>query len=61
VNDSATVVQLRELLVALDNRHVQPSRPEEAAIAKDALEMRGKAVARLAELEVDSAAPSIDD
>lgn len=60
MNDSATVVRLKELLVALDSRQVQPDRPEEAAIARDASEMREKAVARLAELE-DGAKPALID
>lgn len=49
------VARLKELIVALDNRQVQPARAEEAGIARDAAEMRGKAVARLAELEGDPA------
>lgn len=60
MNDSATVVQLKELLVALDSRQVQPDRPGEAAIARDASEMREKAVARLAELE-GAAVPALID
>lgn len=60
MNDSATVVQLKELLVALDSRQVQPDRPEEAGIARDASEMREKAVARLAELE-GAAVPALID
>lgn len=49
--EPTAVVRLKELIVALDNRQLQPARAEEAGIAKDAAEMRGKAVARLAELE----------
>lgn len=44
------VDSLKQLIVALDARHIQPSRPTEASIAADAAELRAKAVARLAEL-----------
>jgi hypothetical protein len=54
VTDSATIVRLKELLVALDSRQLRPDRPQEAAIARDASEMRRKAAARLAELQSDS-------
>lgn len=46
-----TVVErLKQLITALDARHVQPDRATEAGIAASAKEMRAKAVARLAEL-----------
>lgn len=48
-----TIVRLKELIVALDKRQVQPERAEEEAIARDASEMRSKAVARIAELEAE--------
>lgn len=51
--DPTDVVRLKELIVALDNRQVQPARTAEAGIARDAAEMRNKAVARLAELEAE--------
>lgn len=47
------VMRLKEVIAALDRRQVQPSRAEEAGIAKDAAEMRSRAVARLAALEAD--------
>lgn len=47
------VIRLKELIAALDRRQAQPSRAEEAGIAKDAAEMRSRAVARLAALEAD--------
>jgi hypothetical protein len=53
VPHAITIVRLKELIVALDKRQVQPERVEEAGIAKDASEMRSKAVARLAELEAE--------
>lgn len=48
--DVAVVVRLKELIVALDRRHVQPGRTGEAAIAREAADMRARAVRRLAEL-----------
>lgn len=46
-----TVVErLKQLIAALDARHVQPGRASEAGIAESASAMRAKAVARLAEL-----------
>jgi hypothetical protein len=51
VPDSSDIVQLKELIVALDTRQIQPSRAEEPGIAKDSSEMRARAVARLAELQ----------
>ncbi len=58
VNDTATIIRLQELLLALDSRQIHTDRDSEAAIARDASEMRGKAVARLAELQ--AAVPSPD-
>jgi hypothetical protein len=54
VHHTATIAQLKELLVALDSRQVQPGRTAEAGIARDALELRRRAVARLAELHPDT-------
>lgn len=51
--DSPDVVRLKELLVALDSRPVRSERAQEAGISRDAKEMRGKAVARLAELQAE--------
>lgn len=53
MSELTNVARLKELIVALDNRQVQPARAEEAGIARDAAEMRGKAVTRLAELEAE--------
>jgi hypothetical protein len=53
VPQSAVVIRLKELIVALDRRQVQPARAEEAGIARDASEMRSRAVARLAAIEAD--------
>lgn len=51
MTETTVIVRLKELLVALDARQIHPDRPSESAISRDAAEMRGKAVARLAELE----------
>lgn len=48
--DLAVVVRLRELIVALDRRHAQPGRTGEAEIAREAADMRARAVRRLSEL-----------
>lgn len=53
VAHAAAVIRLRELIAALDRRQAQPTRAEEAGIAKDAAEMRSRAVARLAALETE--------
>lgn len=45
--------RLKQLITALDARHVQPDRVTEAGIAASAKDMRAKAVARLAELGAD--------
>lgn len=57
MSQSTVVDSLKQLITALDARHVQTGRPEEAGIAKDALELRDKAVSRLAELDADPDAP----
>ncbi|MEZ5294089.1 MAG: hypothetical protein R2745_23610 [Vicinamibacterales bacterium] len=48
--DSEVAARLREVIVALDERHVQPGRVGEARIAQESSDMRARAVARLAEL-----------
>lgn len=53
MSQSMLVDSLKQLIAALDARHVQTGRPEEAGIAKDASELRNKAVSRLAELGID--------
>jgi hypothetical protein len=53
MQDPAAIDRLKALIVALDGRPQHPNRPQEAAIAKDASEMRGKAVVRLAQLQPD--------
>jgi len=50
VPNLTVVERLKQLITALDARHVQPGRAAEAGIAESASEMRAKAVARLAEL-----------
>ncbi|MEZ5418074.1 MAG: hypothetical protein R2708_12115 [Vicinamibacterales bacterium] len=51
MSDSSTVVvRLKELIVALDKRHVQPARAGEVTVARDAARMRASAVRRIAEL-----------
>lgn len=57
---AADVVRLRELIVALDKRHAQPTRTGEAAIARDSADMRVSAVRRLAELQSDGPTTSRD-
>jgi len=46
---------LRELIAALDSRVPQVHRPAEASIARDAAELRARALKRLEELEVQKA------
>lgn len=51
MSNPGDVARLQELIDALDRRQVQPQRAQELAIAKDALLMRARAVARLRELQ----------
>ncbi|MGE0813043.1 MAG: hypothetical protein AB7O28_14760 [Vicinamibacterales bacterium] len=51
--DTEVAARLREVILALDERHVQPGRAGEARIAKDSSDMRALAVARLAEVQPD--------
>lgn len=51
MSDSPDVDCLRALIVALDKRHVQPHRAQEAKIASDAVDLRAKAIARLSEIQ----------
>jgi len=57
MSDPAVVDRLEALIVALDKRHVQPARPGEAAIARDAADQRARAVKRLAELHLADGPP----
>ena len=50
VNHS-TVTRLHEVIAALDRRTPRPGHPAEAAIARDAADLRIQALARLAQLE----------
>jgi hypothetical protein len=51
VNDPTTVSRLREVIAAIDRRVPHAERRSEAAIARDAAELRTKALARLDLLE----------
>jgi hypothetical protein len=57
MSDPAVVDRLEALIVALDKRHVQPARPGEAAIVRDAANQRARAVKRLAELHLADGPP----
>ena len=52
VSQTELVRELRELIDALDRRLPRVEQAGEASIARDAAALREKAVARLAELEV---------
>jgi hypothetical protein len=47
VADTALISSLHEVITALDARRRRPERPAEAAIARDAAELRAEAVDRL--------------
>jgi hypothetical protein len=56
MRSAATIVgHLNELIRALDRRRPQPRRPGEAAIARDSAALRSRALARIAEIERESA------
>lgn len=48
--DTALISRLHEVVTALDARRRHPDRPAEAAIARDAAELRAEAVDRLVTL-----------
>ncbi|HUU36042.1 MAG TPA: hypothetical protein VMW48_18380 [Vicinamibacterales bacterium] len=56
MNDSTTVQRLREVIAAIDRRSPRIGRPGEAAIVRDAADLRAKAIERLAQLDRSSAA-----
>lgn len=58
---STVVERLQQLITALDARHVQPGRPEEAGIAASSREMRAKAVAKLKTLAAGGAADPAEE
>lgn len=51
MSDSTTVIRLREVISALDRRVPRAGRAGEAAIAKDAADLKAQALVRLAQLE----------
>jgi len=55
MSQTELVRELRELIDALDRRLPRVEQAGEASIARDAAALREKAVARLAELEVQKA------
>ena len=59
MSDFANIRILHELIEALDRRHAQVLRPNEAAIARDAAVLRARALARLAELEQEPASADL--
>jgi hypothetical protein len=52
---------LQELIAALDGRVPRVERDGEAGIARDAAELRAKAVKRLAEIDKDRVAGDVND
>jgi hypothetical protein len=60
VSPSELARELHELIAALDRRVPRVEQAGEAAIARDALTLRDKAVKRLAELQADLATSAVD-
>lgn len=57
MSDPAVVDRLEALTVAPDKRHVQPARPGEAAIVRDAADWRARALKQLAALPQSDCPP----
>jgi hypothetical protein len=58
-HDPTDLWYLRHLIAALDRRLPRPASAGEARIASDSAALRGRALARIAEIEAASAVPAI--